>query len=104
MNVPSWPCSISSPFTSSASQGGEEGPARRHVARMCWQESGTPQLQLSLMLVLETSKVPGTTWRTSVKETLQEGHFLPFPSQPCKGVAVRQPCSPPSQVGGKASG
>ena len=84
VNVPSWPCSISSPFTSSASQGGEECSSSRHLARMSWQGSGSLQLQLSLMLVLEISKVPGTTWRTSVKETLQEGHSIPLPAlQPC---------------------
>lgn len=61
MNVPSCPCSISSPFTSSASQGGDEGLARRQVARMRWQVSGNLQVQFSLMLVLEISKLPGTT-------------------------------------------
>jgi len=34
------------------------------------------------MLVLEISKVSETTWRTSVKETLQEGDSLPFLSEP----------------------
>ena len=58
-------------MTFSALQGGEEGPVSRHVACMCWQASGNLQVQFSLMLVLETSSVLGTTSSTSVKEVLQ---------------------------------
>ena len=80
VNVPLWPCRSSTPETSSASQAGEEGPASRHVASVCWQASGKLQVQFSLMLVLETSRVPGTTCSTSAQEALQYGHFLSFPS------------------------
>ena len=80
VNVPLWPCRSSTPETSSASQAGEEGPASRHVASVCWQASGKLQVQFSLMLVLETSRVPGTTCSTSAKEALQYGHFLSFTS------------------------
>jgi len=61
------------------------------VARMRWQTSGTLQVQFSLMLVLEISKAWETTWRTSVKETLQKVYFLPFLSQPLHGAAARKP-------------
>lgn len=101
VNVPSWPCNICSPFTSSASQGAEEGAASRHMALMPWQASGNLQVHFSLMLVLEISKVSGSTWSTSVKERLPKGHFIPIPPQPCKDAAVRQLCSSPSPVGGK---
>ena len=80
VNVPLWPCRSSTPETSSASQAGEEGPASRHVASVCWQASGKLQVQFSLMLVLETTRVPGTTSTTSAKEALQYGHFLSFTS------------------------
>lgn len=89
VTVPSWPCNICSPFTSLASQGGEEGAASRHMALMPWQASANLQLQFSLMLVLEISKVSGSTRRTSVKERLPEGHFILFPLQPCKDTAFR---------------
>ena len=69
-------------MTFSALQGGEEGPASWHTACMFWQASGKLQVQFSLMLVLETSRVPATTWKTSMKEALQGSHFLPIPSQP----------------------
>lgn len=101
VNVPSWPCNICSPFNSSGPQGGEEGAASRHMALMPQQASGNLQVQCSLMLVLEISKVSGSTRRTSVKERLAEGHCIPFQSQPGKDAAVKQPCLSCSPVRGK---
>jgi len=101
VNVPLWPCRSSTPETSSASQAGEEGPASRHVASVCWQASGKLQVQFSLMLVLETSRVPGTTCSTSAQEALQYGHFLSFPST---FACVLQSHSPtPSPAEGRGS-
>lgn len=60
------------------------------MALMPRQASGNLQVQCSLMLVLEISKVSGSTRRTSAKERLPEGHCIPFQSQPGKDAAVKQ--------------